>query len=383
MREPGRRRAGADRSPKGAGIRQAGLALLFGLDGDFGGGSGVARLLRNITEAGPAGEGSGAVSLRRLARSATVDAASALAAGLAGGEAAALDFDELMRRRWGEDFMDVEATLAALRNLPPATLINLDLAKWLIEHRADASITEERWRQAQTYCVLADVYLRDLRTLLRRSARRKADPGNRLLQSMLDLAEPGGVEAVKRAAEAKEGWLTLSVHSGPSRYGKWLRNKFVMDDDILVLGAGRERHSTQFATVRTDPARAFLLMIRHLRQDGTATIAVDGQYGKSSTKLNILDKELNFANGSPHAIYYAKCQNTLFMYRWHNDKVVIDMHDGPVPALAESIDDWTLRWFGWLRKYLEGHVTGDPVNIRGYSGLWSKLSREDDEPDEA
>ena len=280
----------------------------------------------------------------------------------------------MLERRWGPQFRDPEATLARLRELPPVSLIGERLSEWLISQSRVPGITPDRWRQAQTFCVLADTYLPDLiayRARLPRSSPERAA----LQEAMFALVHPDSFHLAANSRRVGAGLLSVGLHSGATRFARWIINKCILGGDIFVIGAAGEGNARQFATVRKEPARALMLLIRHLKQPGNlATMMIDGQYTNSYRKVDLLGRPVAVAYGAPHAIYHSKCQNRFAINGWVDRKLVFHRTEGPVPDPGEPLAQWTERWFDALKSFLESHVTGDPMHIRGYSGLWTQLA---------
>lgn len=283
---------------------------------------------------------------------------------------------DLLERRWGPQFRDPGATLSRLRSLPPVSLKKPALAKFLIANSRVPGMTPARWQQAQTFCILAETFLQELATYGESFAANEAER-QEVQQALLDLLHPDSFNPQEIVAGTEQGWLSCNAHAGAFRLVRWAR-AVTEPGSMLRVGAGFASDET-YVGVRDERGRAAGLMqlIRHLRQrQNVGGIAIDGQYGSGRYKAELLGRELRLAIGAPHTVYHSRCRSGFVVGRWlENNKVLIEMTEAPFPDAREPLPEWIDRWFAALCPWLERLATGDPSNIRCYSGIWSQLHR--------
>jgi hypothetical protein len=272
--------------------------------------------------------------------------------------------------RWGPDFRDPRLTLLRLRSLEPARLIGETVLRWQLSH-AQAKTEPERksWLQAQMWGILADVYLADLRILCRDLLLvGRSQEAEDLLGRQLSLIDQSSLNRVRSLRDPASGLLLSGAHAGAFGVGRATLKSLY--DDLLYLGA--RGHDAPGRRVTTDdPVRALFTLVKHLRRPGSlAIVGADGKYGKAKSEVELLGRTLSVSHGTPHAIYHAKCKNAFFLAAWQDDSIVMKLQFVQLDK-AESLRAWTERWIEAYRAFLCEIVTGDPRNMRGYSGFWT------------
>lgn len=278
---------------------------------------------------------------------------------------------QLLRARWGEDFLDAPVTLRRLRGLPPARLIGAPLADWLYRQRDRPEIDRDTWQRRQTWGRLANVYLVDLLLLAARGTQRGKAELVAAIEATIGKIVDGSQLPELRHAMKTSGVLICGSHCGAFQFGRArLVNAF---PDMLTMGVASEGEGR--VTVQ-DPVRALYQLTKHLRQPGNiGIIGGDGAYGEAGSNIDLLGQSIPFAPGPAATVHGAKCAAFFFLARWEGERVLLDFVPAPMREPGMKASAWNERWLAAYRDHLATIIRGDPENQRGTSGVWGKIER--------
>lgn len=260
--------------------------------------------------------------------------------------------------------------LRRLRLLPDVGLLPPGLADWLTQQRGE---TDDSWRVAQQWGPFADTYLSDIAyyaSVLEKEGESKES--EKFVLADMALLQPESRARLAALAKGGKAVLFVGAHAGAFALGRRvMRREF---PNMLLLGAHGEASQSGTRVSASDPIRAMLQMVKHLRQPGgTALIGADGPVASATQSVQLLGRSVKVALGAPHIAYHARCTNVFILANWVNDHISLELRTDTQPVPGESLDAWTHRWMAAWVSFLEGIIRGDARNLRGYSGFWSQL----------
>ena len=279
---------------------------------------------------------------------------------------------KLIERRWGADYLNISNTLQHLEQGPPARLNEAKVHDWFLDNLvAESELAPDAWFARQRAGLLAEAYIQDLADLA--EAARTSEPRLSALldEAIIALVDHDGLEASTGLETRSESTLVVGLHAGALSVANFVSDTRLPSSVRLAAGS-----SGGLTGVRSDPTRALMEMVRHLRKTGgVAVMRADGGFKGATIAVPVRGVPLIFGAGGAHAAYFARCRCVFSVPRWSGDRVLIDLTEAPRAEPDEKIDNYTARWCAAFGAYIETLLREDPRNMRGRGVLWVGLAR--------